>query len=220
MSDNPQNEVYGLDNMPADVDEFLSTGRAKEFTPLEDETYQVEIKEMKLQANKFWKPPTEEERKEGKGFDKYNFSITFIILDEGEFRGRRVWDNAGLSLKPTTKRGSGPPTKLYKIISKALQLELDWDEVNSFAPDTKTLYTNILNEVVGKQIRVTIESMKNVETGKTRVKVVSYSAAKKVLASYDPDENKGDQSPRPTDQIGGEEKSGDEVDDLSEDVPF
>lgn len=222
MSDNPQNEVFGIDNMPNDVDEFLFTGKSKEFIPLEDDTYQVEIKSIELQANKFWKAPTEEERKEGKGFDKYNFSITFIVLEEGEYRGRRIWDNAGLSFKPTTKRGVGGPTKLYKIISKAMGMDFDWDEVSAFAPDTRTLYQNILREVVGKQIRVTIENSKNVETGKIKTKVVSYAQAKKQLPSYDPDENKQEQPPHPANaKVKGVKK---EVDPLSEeeldDIPF
>lgn len=221
MSDNPQVEAYDLDSMPDDVDDFLSTGKSKEFAPLEDDTYQVQITEAKLQQNKFWKSPTEEERKQGKGFDKYVFSFTFVILTEGEFRGRRIWDNAGLSFKPTTKRGQAGPTKLYKIISKAMKIEFDWDEVTAFAPDSRTLYRNILQEVVGRQIRVTVENTKNVETGKTKTKVVSYSSAKTDLMPYSPDEKGGEQPPHPAessrlkvnDQVGG-------ADDLADDIPF
>lgn len=162
--------TFDLDNIPEDA--TVSTG-SKSFDPIPDDTYQVLVKEAKLQQNIFYKPTAEQTG------DKYTFSFTLQILDEGEFQGRLIWVNAGPSLKPMTKRGT--PTKLYKIVNKVLGTEMDWDECAAFAPDMRTLYENILTKVVGSQARVTTESVTNSDTGKTRTTVASFAISKKDL---------------------------------------
>lgn len=178
-----QEKVFDIDNIPEDAQVFSS--KPKEYKPLEEDTYQVEVAELVLKENPFYKEPAEGERSEQ---SKYQFSFTYIILDEGEFRGRRIWDTTSLSLKPTTKRGKGGATKLHKILTRAMKKDFDWDMCASFAPDVKTLYRNLLDEVKGHQIKVTIENTVNPDTQKTRSKPVSYSVVKKDLKSYDPAE--------------------------------
>lgn len=222
MSD--QDKTFDLDNIPEDA--TVSTSQAKQFDPIEDDSYQVQITDAVLKQNMFWKEPTEQERKEGKGFDKYVFAFTFVILTDGEVRGRRLWENAGLSLKPTTKKGQ--PTKLYKIVTKAIKSDLDWDGCASFAPDTRTLYQNILNEVVGRQIRVTTETTKNPDTGKFKTKVVSFAVAKRDLPPYVKQEQEGEDTedaPAPKSrpsksQLPPQPKDPLVAEDISDDIPF
>lgn len=185
MSDNnqAQDKTFDVDSVPEDA--TVDTAQAKEYAPLEEDTYQVEVAEVVLKENPFYKPEDTENFQ-----SKYQFGFTFIILDEGEFRGRRIWDNTGLSLKPTTKRGKGGATKLYKIVTRAMKTEFDWDMCASFAPDTKTLYKNLKENVEGHQLKVTIQNNTNPDSGKTRSKVVSYMNSKKDMPKYDAEAEK------------------------------
>ena len=212
-----QDKVFGIDDIPEDA--TVSTGQTKEFAPLDEDTYQVEIKEAVLKENPFWKEPTPEEREKGMGGNKYQFSFTYVILDEGEFRGRRIWDNAGLALKPTTKRGKGGATKLYKIVTRALQTDFDWDACASFAPDTRTLYKNILEQVVGKQIKLTTENTIK-DDGKVKSKPTAYLVAKKNLKPYDPAEYEAQQSAALAKSAEDALMTSEEAEQVADDIPF
>lgn len=202
MSDNTQNEVFDVNNIPDDAS--VDTSPKKEFEPLEDGMYQVQVLEIELKQNYFWKPDKPEDG------DKYVFSFTFVILNE-EDRGRRIWDTFGLYFKPDGSRG---PTKLYKVITKTLGMDMSWDDCQAFSPDLKTLYQNVLSEVKGKQLQVVVETTKKAE-GKHRTKIVSYMSTKSQLPTFDPEEmKKKDSEDEP------KKESEYTSDEIADDIPF
>lgn len=174
-----EDKVFDLNNIPEDAEVF--TSQSKNFEPIDpSEMYQVEVLKVQLKENPFYKP---DEKDPDKMQVKYNFSFEYVIIDEeSEFYGRRIWDTTSLAFKPETKRGA---TKLYKIINMALKRKMTWDECAEYAPDTRTLYEHLLNDVIGKQLRVAIENKENPDTKKTRTKIASYSEAKKDLPAFD-----------------------------------
>lgn len=113
---------------------------------------------------------------------KYQFSFEFAILDDGEFYGRRLWDNTGTAFKPDSKKGA---TKLYRLVTTALQTDMDWDACAKFNPDPQTFVRNLQSEVVGKQLKVGIENSVSKTNGKTYSKIRIYNRVKKLLPKFD-----------------------------------
>lgn len=182
MDNNQDQTSYTPDTVPDDAQ--ISSKQQSEFTPLDDgETYQVEVGKLELRDNPFYKAGAED----AKPSQKYRFNFEYIVLNEGENYGRLLWDSTSLSFKPDSQKG---PTKLYKIVTKAMKTEMDWMTSASFAPSVKTFMQNCMEQVIGKQLRVTIENTKNPETGKVRTKIISYSESKKDLKAYDPKDEK------------------------------
>lgn len=172
-------QVFDIDNLPDDVEVY--TQKPEEFKPLDTgEIYQVYVDKVELKLNNFYKPEEEDPKKRG---NKYQLNIEMTVLNDGEYLGRKIWDNTSLSLKPDGKKG---PSKLFKIVSRCLGTEMDWDECAAFAPDAKTLLRNLNEVCVGKQLRVSIEN-KQSSTGKIHSRPVVYSMIRKEmpLPNYD-----------------------------------
>lgn len=177
-----EEKVYTTDAIPEDAELFNE--KAKEFNPIDPtETYTVEILKAELKDNFFYKPEEKDPKKRG---DKYQFSFEYAILDENEFYGRRIWDNAGLYFKPTGKRGA---TKLFKIVTSALKVNFTWEQSSSFASTLKEFMERLQKEVVGKQLKIAIENVKQ-ENGKIRTKVTTYNPTKVDLAPFDQEKAK------------------------------
>jgi hypothetical protein len=173
-------KIYNADNLPTDAE--IWTGADKEFDPIDPtEMYTVEVTKAQLIDNKFYKPDEEDPTKKG---SKYQFSFEYVIIDKGEFYGRRLWDYSGLAFKPNGKRGA---TKLYKIIMAAIKKDINLEECQDFAPDLQTFVTNLEELVVGQQIKVGIENTTNPDTGKIRTKISTYNKTKKTLPKYNPE---------------------------------
>lgn len=60
----------------------------------------------------------------------------------------------------------------------------NWDDCQSFAPDVKTLFENLNTNILGKQLRVSIENTLNPETKKTKSKIKVYYNVKEQLPTY------------------------------------
>lgn len=200
--DNPE-------EFPEDAEIF--TGKT-EFEPIDPtEMYQLEVQYAELRDNPFYKPDAE--KPEDKG-SKYQFSFEFVVVTDGEFYGRRMWDNTGLAFKPDGKRG---PTKLYKIIMAALNKSMTWDECAEYAPDLKTFYRNLATDVKGKQVKVAVENITK-ENGKIRTKITTYAPVKKELPPYDPEKSSLSAFPDKKEAKGKKKEETEEVN--SEDAPF
>lgn len=204
--------TYDLDNLPEDAEVFV--GQTKEFTPIDpSEIYQVEVTKTELRQNPFYKPDEADPKKRG---SKYQFNFEFVIISDGEFYGRRLWDNATPSFKPA---GARDATKLYKIVSKILKKEMDLEECFEYAPDMKTFISNLQKDVIGKQLRVAIENATNPKTGKIRTKVSTYNPTKVTLPRFDAEKAKvalANSSKAETKAI----KSEDEIEDVDFDKLF
>lgn len=174
------NITFDLDNFPEDA--VAVSGATKVYEPIDpSEMYQVEASKVSLKQNPYWKPADPAKGEKDNMLSKYQISFEFTILDEGKFYGRRIWDNAYLSLKPVAKGGA--PTKLYKIVSKAMKTTLDQQQCIDLSPTAKDLFANVLKNVQGKQLRVSIENV--TKNDKTRTKIVAYNEAKQTLPPYD-----------------------------------
>lgn len=169
------NKIFSLDNIPADI---TYNPEGKSYQPIPEETHQVLVEKIVLKENPYYRPPTDEDWKNGTVQNKYQFDFTFMLLEEGDFQGRKVWDTTGLYIKPTTKQGKGGPTKLYTIVTKIMGTDMDPDDCRAFAPDMATLYRNLLEVCQGKQVRITTTNIKKAD-GKIKTKIAAYSYLKK-----------------------------------------
>lgn len=200
----PEDKVYSVvDDLPEDAE--LIT-KSKDFDPIDPSNiYQVEVLSVQLRDNIFYKPDAKENKDKG---SKYQFSFEFAILDEGTFYGRRIWDTTSLVFKPDGRRG---PTKLYKIVTAALKTAQD---VEKFAPDLKTFYKNLVDQVEGAQLKVAIENVPT-ESGKVRTKIVTYNSAKEDLTKFDQEKANKTANAAPAD-----EEPGDDSGEGAKDIPF
>lgn len=177
-------KTYNLDDIPTDT--TPNTGSNIEYEPLDPmRFYQVEVLKAEFRDNPFYKPDAK--KPEDKG-SKYNVNFEFAVVEDGEYYGRRLWKKTSPSLMPTTRKGE--PTVLYKIVSSAMNAQMDWDACSAFAPDNKTLMVNIEEVVVGKQIIVGIENITDPDTKKVATKVKSYNPVKKALPKFDAEKSK------------------------------
>lgn len=182
--------VFTTENIPDDAEFF---NKKPEFKPIDPaEIYQVQIVKIELKTNSFYREKETDPSKQG---SKYQFSFEFAILNDGEFRGRRLWDNTGLAFKPESKKG---PTKLFKIVVAALNKVMTWDDVSVFAPDLKTFYQNLLKDILNKQVRVGVENVMSPETNKIKTKIRVYNPVKEELP---PIENVQSDAPANTNDI-------------------
>ena len=199
--------TYDLDTLPEDAEIFV--GQTKEYDPVDpSETYTVQIVKAQLRDNPWHKPDAPDPKDRG---SKYQFSFEFVILDEGEFYGRRLWDNTSPAFKPA---GARQATKLYKIVSNALKREFDLQECFEYAPDMKTFVKNLEDEVVGTQLKVAIENSTNVNTGKIRTKVSTYNPVKTELEPYSADKARKLQMESDNESIKEDKEDKDDTDEV------
>jgi len=170
---------YTLDNLPEDVELF--TKQTTQYDPIDpSETYTVQIMKAELVDNRYYKPDETDPMLRGQ---KYQLSLEYRILDEGEFYGRKLWDYANLVFKPEGKRGA---SKLYKVVTSAMKAEFSWDECASFASSIQVFMKNIGVEVLNKQVKVGIENVSK-PNGNVRTKIISYNRVKKELPAFNPE---------------------------------
>lgn len=165
-----QEGVFDLDNLPAD---FQASGGQSSYAPLPADVYQVQIMNIEIKENIFYKP----EDPKSNPLNKYSTQVTLVIIDDGEFYGRRLWDNFAPVIKPTTKKG---PTKAYKFVTTVLGTSMDWDSCASFASN----FGKNMKEFLGRQLRVSVETVAK-QDGTPKNKIASYMEAKKQLPPFD-----------------------------------
>ena len=184
---NDQNELksYDASNIPDDA-EFYNKPTVYKTLP-DDKLYQVQILKAELRDNPFW---VEKPDKEANPQTKYQFSFELVVLNEGEFYGRRIWVTTAPAFKPEGRKGA---SKLFRIVTLAMQVHFDWDDCSSFAPDLKTFIRNLSEQVIGKQLIVGIEN--TTKNDKVYTNVTSFAAVEKELPKFTPRE----EPPHPAD---------------------
>jgi len=131
------------------------------FPILPEDTYQAVIEDVNLVEQPVYESPGEKE-------EVLNFQ--FLILEEGEYAGQRVWKK----VRPILNAGfdQGQPSWLYEL-SKAVMKAL---------PNDKQLEEGLsaedLNELIGKQARLIIK-IKTSKKGKEYNNITGILASKK-----------------------------------------
>ena len=150
----------------------MSTG--KEFGPLPEDKYQVEIYAAEPFMGTKFNSVEEQER----------LKITFVILDEDKkmledgvevpVRGRRLWSRTSTVFSPV---GSKKATNLTKLVSAVFGHELEQAEVDTFEE----------SDLLGKQLCVMVDAKAGTD-GTVWNNVLSFSKATKQLPKYDDSE--------------------------------
>lgn len=190
-------KVFSPETLPFD---FTAGSGNKTFEPLPDGVYQTQVLDIVIKE----KPVQYQE--EGK--NKYQVSITLVVIEQTDNYGRRLWDNTSPMVYPNSKKGS---SKLYKFITAVMGVQMDNDACNGYTADPKAFYNN-LRELIGKQVMVTVE-LTTTETGKKRNKVLSYFTPKAPLEKYN------EESPVPDSQKLSDEENAKILEELEKSLP-
>jgi hypothetical protein len=113
----------------------FETKEKKEYPPLPEDVYQVELLDIDMQEVADMNNP---------GETRIVLKFQFVILDEGEYRGRSIWQN----FVPTyIYKGDNSKNALYQITKAIIMRDLTEEERLNFG-------TDYINKLVGYQCRV------------------------------------------------------------------
>lgn len=147
--------------MPLDNSLKIPKRESKEFPPLPEDMYQVELLDIKAELKPEYKDKTKLETV---------LEFQFTVVEEGEYRGRNIWRNyVPAVLWKSQKSGKNV---LWQIIEAIIMRELREDEID-------TMDAEFLNKLIGYQCRVVIKN--NVKDGKTFNNIDSFLAKKTSL---------------------------------------
>lgn len=181
MAEITQPEMFDLDHLPEDF-KAGTMGSGVTYKPIEpSEMYQVEIVKIGIKANKYYDMLPKEQQTPDR---KYNVSVEFAILNDGEFYGRRLWQDCSPKVYPA--RDQYQATTLYKIINAVFDSFMDKVACESFSAEL----SENLKTLVGKQVKVAIENIVNPETNKTRSKIKTFYPVKKQMPKFDAEKSK------------------------------
>lgn len=116
----------------------------KTFDPLPEDVYQVELFDIEAQEKPSYDDKTKMETV---------LSFQFVVLDEGEYRGRSIWRNFVPTYLYIGKNGKNA---LYQITEAMIMRELTDEERFSFGSD-------FINKLVGYQLRVGVKNKEGKE---------------------------------------------------------
>lgn len=136
--------------MPVQDDLKIEKQEGKEYPPLPKDVYQVQLIDVEQQEK-----PTYDTRNKSEEEQQLETVLNFqYALLEGkdkdqDLRGRRVWANfVPTYLYISSKNGKN---KLYRIVEALLGRELTLEE------EAKGITGKMLNELIGRQCRVSVE---------------------------------------------------------------
>lgn len=155
--------------MPIDETMVIQKKEGKTFPPLPKDIYQAELLDISTQERPTYdtrlKPDSE------KVFEKV-FSFQFTLLEgrdgETELRGRNVWANFVPTYLYIGKNGKND---LYRIVEALHGQELGPQE------EAEGLTGAMLNSLIGKQCRISVEPKKSKDGSKTFDQIVDYLKA-------------------------------------------
>lgn len=139
----------------------------KTFDPLPNGVYQCSLQEIEL--------------RDGTNFTTHEpepqFSFTFIVIEEGEHYGRKLWANASLKLVGGTKSSN-----LYKVLSALADKQFTKEECLT---SDEWMTSEFLNSFIGKQQLLAV-SQKPKQTGGMKNVIDSILPVKAQLPAYIP----------------------------------
>lgn len=146
-----------------------------EFETIPEDVYQVQITDIKEKLKAPYQAPAGTEATE----PFYGFEFT--ILDEGKFRGRKLWKDVKPVL-PFAKPGSKEPW-LHKIIAAVHGKALTFAEAESYGVEQ-------LNALIGKQLRVLVKNSPPKADGKVFSNLESVMHTKNQMPAWEPKSEK------------------------------
>lgn len=135
-----------------------------EYDVMPEDVYQVIIEDVNLEERQVYQSQDVEE--------VLNFKFT--VLEEGEFKGRKVWKK----IRPTLNAGwdGGSPSDLYELWKSAMKTLPTKEQLEV------GLSGNDVNKLIGQQIRVTLK-IKTTQKGKEYNKIEGFMAVRTELAA-------------------------------------
>jgi len=190
--------------MPVDTNTTLKENDGKFSEPVPRGLYTCEILDIKNIKKVPYQAPAGTEATE----DKILF--TFAILNEGEYRARRLWREA-FPVKPFEGRSI-----MREIVCAAYGKELSWEEANAFS-------VKELNALIGKQVEIMLDTKKGVrDPSKLYNKIVSFAPSANHFSPLTEDEKKTDDdksgNPSPSGLAPATEAEPEEIN--VDDIPF
>jgi len=178
--------------MPINTSIKIEKNDKKEFEPLPNGIYQAELIDVETRETAgFTNGKKDESKRENKLF------FTFGIVEDGENRARRLWDNFVSTGLYTTKKGE--KCNLWQILEAFLGHELTNEEMATFDENT-------LNGFIGKQVAIFTTTVE--KGGKKYSNPKAYMTAKTVMTALTaeekvikPKEEKADNSDPTTEEV-------------------
>lgn len=154
----------------------FSMGTGKNFEPLPEDKYQVEVLGAELFMGTKFRSTEEEER----------LKVTFVVLDKDKtfvedgvntpVYGRRLWARTSTMFSPP---GSKKPTNITKLVAAVYGHEFETAEADVFDEQ----------DLIGKQLCVMVDAKAGPD-GRVWNNILSFSKATKELPKYDELEGK------------------------------
>lgn len=177
-----------------------------DYVPIPEDMYQIEVLDVNNEKTETY------DSKMG-NTDKKEYeqilNLQYVVLDEGEHRGRSVWDNFVPTYLYISKKNG--KNKLYQILESLLGRELTQQE------EAEGINSETINGLIGKQMRV---ATKNVVKGdKTYTKIETYYKSKGDVTPLT-EEEKEKATPKPKDTTITPEEAVEDDGIALEDIPF
>jgi len=141
---------------------------AKTYEPLPEDMYQVELLDIEMQEKPNYNDKTKMENV---------LSFQFVVVEEGEYRGRSIWKNFVPTYLYIGKNGKNA---LYQITEAMIMRNLSQEEKADFG-------SSYINKLVGYQCRVLIKNKEGKE-GKKFSNIDSFLPKKETLKSLTDEE--------------------------------
>lgn len=139
----------------------------KDYELLPKDVYQVELLDVEIKEQQKYQSQEREEV----------LNFTFVVIEEGKFYGRRIWQTCSQKMA-----GGQKQSNLYKVLAALEAREFTVEECQNpaFLNDEK-----FMNGQVGKQLRLTVGQKTSETTGKLKNFIDSFLPVKATLPAYD-----------------------------------
>lgn len=140
--------------MPVSNNLKLNIPERKEFAPLPANIYQVQISDITEKLKRKWGAPQDSEPTE-----EY-LTFEFVILNEGEYKGRKLWKDVR-PVPPTPSEGNSfKPSWMWRIVSAIEGHPLTFEQGAAFGPEQ-------INGLIGRQLRLIVNQTPKNAQGKS-----------------------------------------------------